>query len=57
MIMVSRKDLHIMQAAAKTPGVDYSVFVAEEDEGAVVVGEAEIGCGIRHAYHLGVLQE
>ena len=36
MIMVSRKDLHIMQAAAKTPGVDYSVFVAEEDEGAVV---------------------
>ena len=36
MTEVSRKDLHTMQAAAQMPGVDYSVFVAEEDEGAVV---------------------
>jgi hypothetical protein len=33
---LSRKDLHTMQAAAQTPGVDYSVFVSEMDDGHVV---------------------
>ena len=36
MTAVSRKDLHTMQAAPQMPGVDYSVFVAEIDEGHVV---------------------
>ena len=34
--VLTRKELDSMQAAAEVPGVDYSVFVGERDDGHVV---------------------